>query len=117
MNKQIYDGFDDWVAMMACFNEDKTTPMPEYVYAVYDTPPYEGYATVVYRDTTGWHLVTGSHCSCMGLENQWDPESFNPEMHFAALQEGKRLITMGYGWEPDAKVNEAFDAWLKEATS
>lgn len=43
-------------------------------YASYETPPYEGYALVVYyrKSTKKYYEANGSHCSCYGLEGQWD---------------------------------------------
>ncbi|QQV89603.1 hypothetical protein SJ_185 [Proteus phage SJ_PmiM] len=47
----------------------------EIVLAYYDYEDYSGWATVIYMDITGtfWE-VHGSHCSCYGLEGQWEPE-------------------------------------------
>ncbi len=46
----------------------------QILYANYYTPEYEGYASVVYyRESTGkYYEAYGSHCSCFGLEGQWD---------------------------------------------
>jgi hypothetical protein len=46
----------------------------EILYANYYTPDYDGYATVAYyRKSTGkYYEAYGSHCSCYGLENQWE---------------------------------------------
>ena len=46
----------------------------EILYAMYDTPDYEGYAQVIFRKDGKLYEVNGSHCSCMGLEDQWSPE-------------------------------------------
>lgn len=46
----------------------------EILYAMYDTPEYEGYAHVIFRKEDKLYEVNGSHCSCMGLEDQWSPE-------------------------------------------
>ncbi|ASZ76375.1 hypothetical protein [Proteus phage PM2] len=47
----------------------------EIVLAYYDCEDYCGCAIVIYVDTLGqfWE-VHGSHCSCYGLEGQWEPE-------------------------------------------
>ncbi len=44
--------------------------------ASYDYENYSGDAFVLYRDTRDGQLyeVHGSHCSCYGLEGQWEPE-------------------------------------------
>jgi hypothetical protein len=46
----------------------------EFVYADYDTPSYEGYAHVIFMKDGKLFEVNGSHCSCYGLEGQWEPE-------------------------------------------
>lgn len=46
----------------------------EILYAGYETPSYEGYALVIYERDGKLYEVTGSHCSCYGLEGQWTPE-------------------------------------------
>jgi hypothetical protein len=46
----------------------------EILYASYDTPPYEGYAQVIFRKDDKLYEVNGSHCSCNGLEGCWVPE-------------------------------------------
>lgn len=44
------------------------------VYAHYDVASYEGSAFVIYIKNGKFWLVEGSHCSCFGLEDQWEPE-------------------------------------------
>lgn len=46
----------------------------EILYASYDAADYEGWAYVIFRKDDKLYEVTGSHCSCNGLEDQWDPE-------------------------------------------
>lgn len=48
----------------------------ELIVAYYLYENYSGDAFVVYRDKRDGKVyeVKGSHCSCYGLENQWDPE-------------------------------------------
>lgn len=47
------------------------------LFAVYETPPYKGYALVIYRQNSKLYEVEGSHCSCRGLEGQWAPIEVN----------------------------------------
>jgi hypothetical protein len=42
--------------------------------AAYDIPSYEGYAFVLFERCGLLYEVHGYHCSCYGLENQWEPE-------------------------------------------
>ena len=43
------------------------------VFAAYDTPDYDGYAEVIFVHKGKFYMAHGSHCSCYGLEDQWDP--------------------------------------------
>lgn len=49
----------------------------EILYAEYECPPYEGYAWVLFVKDGELYEVSGSHCSCMGLEGQWKPMRSN----------------------------------------
>jgi hypothetical protein len=51
----------------------------EILYASYGG--YEGWAFVLFKRKGKLYEVTGSHCSCYGLEGQWEPE----ETSWAAL--------------------------------
>ena len=46
----------------------------DILYANYDTPPYEGYAFVIFLKDGKLYEVNASHCSCNGLEECWSPE-------------------------------------------
>lgn len=43
------------------------------IIAAYDTPDYSGEAYVLYEQKDKLYEVFGSHCSCFGLETQWEP--------------------------------------------
>ncbi len=73
------------------------------IFAAYDTPDYEGYATVVFIENGKLYVVSGSHCSCHGLENQWEPD----EMPVVAL---KKLATGdGYFYHNHNEISELLD--------
>lgn len=44
------------------------------IVATYETRAYEGYAFVLFEQGGKLYEVNASHCSCYGLEGQWDPE-------------------------------------------
>lgn len=46
----------------------------EILYAHYSNEGYEGYAHAIFRKEGQLYEVNGSHCSCYGLEDQWEPE-------------------------------------------
>ncbi|MDY3987772.1 MAG: hypothetical protein UGF45_09865 [Massilioclostridium sp.] len=43
-------------------------------FAAYSLWMYEGVAFVLFSQNGKLYEVNGSHCSCYGLEDQWDPE-------------------------------------------
>lgn len=61
-------------------------PEPEKVlWAEYNIDGYEGSAIVIWKDKKKYYLLTGSHCSCYGLEEAgWQPEVFNSAKDFKA---------------------------------
>lgn len=44
------------------------------VYGYYSYEDYSGEAFVLYEKDGKLYEVNGSHCSCYGLEDQWQPE-------------------------------------------
>ncbi len=60
------------------------------IHACYEYEDYSGSAGVVFVDDGLIYTVSGSHCSCYGLEEQWDP----CEMPLAAL---RRIEKDGWG--------------------
>lgn len=46
----------------------------EILLASYSQGNYEGNAFVLFRKGGGLFEVNASHCSCYGLEGQWEPE-------------------------------------------
>lgn len=73
----------------------------EILLASYGTPSYEGYAFVLFkRDGKLWE-VNGSHCSCYGLENQWEPEETTVNALRHRVKEGA-LGKGGYDENPFA---------------
>lgn len=88
-----YGMFDNWDNVISKFNaekEDLNGIVP--LFAAYDCADYDGQAFVLYVQKGKFWIVSASHCSCYGLENQWDPE----EMPYKALkhlaEEGNYVI-------------------------
>lgn len=65
----------------------------EVLLASYSYQCYEGDAFVLFRKDGLLFEVNGGHCSCYGLEGQWEPEETSVE----ALR--KRIEADGYGLE------------------
>ncbi len=49
--------------------EELTKPGTTVLYAEYDTPAYEGYATCVFVRDGKMYEASCSHCSCYGLDD------------------------------------------------
>lgn len=65
------------------------------LFASYGGACYEGDAWVLFSKDQKLYEVSGSHCSCHGLEGQWEPEEVN-------LEELKnRLIKRTFGGSSD----------------
>jgi hypothetical protein len=49
-----------------------------FIFALYnEVDGYDGDAKVVFMDGGKLYMVSGSHCSCAGLEGQWEPEEIS----------------------------------------
>lgn len=77
MADAIYiDGFSNWSDVASNFDVSELEP-DEVLIAEYDlSRAYEGSARVLYRRGDRFYLVEGSHCSCFGLEGQWEPTEY-----------------------------------------
>jgi hypothetical protein len=84
----VYTGNFDWSNWQdVCNDFDMKEPLPDEVLAAdYDGGGYDGSAYVVYRNGDKYYTVSGSHCSCYGLEGQWEPEEYTKEQLIAALE-------------------------------
>jgi hypothetical protein len=68
-------------------------------FAVYDTPPYEGYALVIFVRNGKFYVVEGSHCSCYGLEGQWTPDEVDLRVLFHMAQNAEGGLFNDYSGE------------------
>ena len=71
----IYVGFSGREDVFYQFAETDDTDI-QILYADYEISGYEGSASVLYyKESTGkYYEVYGSHCSCYGLEGQWNSD-------------------------------------------
>lgn len=65
-----YDERDNWQETQPA----KDLKGAKVLFAYYDCQNYSGDATVLYRKGGKIFIVGGSHCSCNGLEGQWEPK-------------------------------------------
>ena len=58
------------------------------LFAWYGNGSYDGTAFVLFERDGDLYEVNGSHCSCYGLEDQWDPEMTSVEELEHRIREG-----------------------------
>lgn len=80
-----YDIFENWNDVQSNFQMKEDEPDEVFV-AGYSYEDYSGYSEVVYRRGTDYFIASGSHCSCYGLEGQWEPERYDKETLLVALK-------------------------------
>jgi hypothetical protein len=61
--------------------------------AAYDIDGYEGSAFVLFEKDGKLYEVNGGHCSCYGLEGQWEPEETSVEGIKLRMQSGYGLLS------------------------
>ncbi len=110
MSAQIY--LADWAesgrqGLLADFNEygvsDDLLEGYEVLLAYYSYEDYSGEAFVLLRKEGKLYEVNGSHCSCYGLEGQWEPEETTTESLAHRLDSGR--LGKGYGYGDDSDPN------------
>lgn len=103
----VYIGeFESWGDVVDEFGLDPLTPEPDDVFAAYEEEGYEGIALVIIRKPGGlFDVVEGSHCSCYGLDGQFDPTVDMPKAAVVemlkrgnALNDWGDYYTEALGW-------------------
>jgi hypothetical protein len=103
MSKVYKESFNNWDDVVSNFGGKCPKVEPKHVFAVYGTPAYEGHAVVITKVGRKYQVVEGSHCSCYGLEDQWEPTE-----HSKA--EIEKMLTATYG--PFSSYRTEIQAWL-----
>lgn len=75
------------------------------LFAVYTQEDYEGDAFVVFEQHGKLYEVHGGHCSCHGLEGQWEPEETSAEALLHQMISG----TLFRGCKPSDLIAELED--------
>lgn len=87
----IYRGeFANWNDVQNQFSMSEPEP-EDVIIASYDIDSFQGSAFVVYRNGENYYTVSGEHCSCYGLEEQWEPEVYTKELLISSLEKSKYL--------------------------
>lgn len=72
----VYNGFSDKQDIIYQFDVKDPTVLQDatILMAIYETEWYQGDAFVLYIEDGKLYEVNGGHCSCYGLEDQWNPD-------------------------------------------
>ena len=74
MMKVFYDDWESLEDMKSDFRiSDEDLTGVKVLFASYTYENYQGSATVLFEKDDKLFEVIGSHCSCYGLEDQWEP--------------------------------------------
>ena len=90
MFKNDFDGYtpEEVLNEYRASDADKAK-VKHIIFADYTYEDYNGSSHVVFEGTDGkYYEVHGSHCSCHGLEDQWEPEETSLD-YFLDLVERK----------------------------
>lgn len=81
------------------------------LFAEYDHGGYDGSAYVLIDEGGELKEVYGAHCSCYGLEGQWEPEVVTPKALRDRLKEGH-----GFDFSDEGKVAlfTILDKWERD---
>lgn len=102
MSKYVgsWDNFDEMISDWE-IPADKIVPISDadVIVAAYGGGAYEGAAFVLFKHDGKLYEVNGSHCSCFGLEGQWNPEETfyetlakrDPEYTFDTIDDGCKV--------------------------
>ena len=103
MGNVFNDEFCDADDVFGNFNvNDSDRVGVNIIFASYTYEAYEGFAVVIFERGGKLYEVYGSHCSCYGLEDQWEPEEIDIDIY------GDVLNKRG-----DSKILEAFTKYLE----
>lgn len=98
----VYDKADSEIA--------KTLKGARILFARYSYEDYSGDAQVIYRKQGKLYEVTASHCSCNGLEGDWDPSEVTAE---ALFMRPNRYGPEGYSSDQDAAAFSGWEAMIQ----
>ena len=101
-----------WPAVKSDFAIDRDEP--NVLFASYVNESYEGDALVIFEEGGKLFRVDGFHCSCYGLEGQWEPQETTAEAILHQLDNGSSYGVIG---ARKAEIRLAVKAYLEAKDS
>jgi len=110
----VFDGdFEDEQDIIGAFEIDQKELQGAFIlYATYECGGYEGSAFVLFERNGKLYEVHGGHCSCNGLEGQWQPEETTVDALVHCIKNGR--LGQGYIGE-DVFGQKLLDMLVAEA--
>lgn len=102
----VFDGFDNAADVAASFQVSEAQ-VDGIIAALYGCESYEGSAFILLVREGKLYEVHGSHCSCFGLEGQWDEEP--EETTVEALRKRDSLIPSGCESDTKGRMEQLLD--------
>jgi len=87
------------------------------LFAVYQPGCYCGDAFVLYEENNNLYEVNASHCSCHGLEGQWNPEETTPQEIRYRVKNGALGKWHDYGIDYKPIILEVLDQFEQKTKS
>ena len=107
MSKVFLNGWEDESGLLSDFNIQKEDIEGcNFIVADYAMGDYEGSAYVLFQKDDKLYEVTAGHCSCYGLEGQWEPQETSVEALKHILENGSYFGC--YGDENLAEIIREF---------
>lgn len=113
-SKSVYKEFQEGHSWNRSCETETLPENLEILYADYTYENYFGDAYVLGYNTEKkkWFEVHGSHCSCYGLEGQWEEEYYDSEKQLIAVL--KKRFEADKGFYRYADSSGEFKEWLEE---
>jgi len=111
-NRDYQADFNSWNDVCLNFDIPLSTKEPSKIWARYDKERYNGSAEVLFKKGRKWYYVNASHCSCYGLEGQWEPEEFDVKLFLKSVEDRSSRKMLGL-----LSNERSIIAWLKEKFS
>jgi len=111
-------GFDNWYnevqedqnkKAVAAFNKRYIILFADYTHEDYSG---DAYVLGFDKEEGKWFEVHGGHCSCYGLEGQWEPEYYEKLADLKAVL-SRRDFTPSE-WRRNAMSSKEFKEWLEQ---
>ena len=114
MYLEDFSNLNDVLQAFSCSYDHVDEHLKEYndinvLLAIYTYEDYDGSAFVLFERDDVLYEVNGGHCSCYGLEDQWEPEETSVEALRKRMNDGN--LGSGYGGNFADDLRKILNKW------